>query len=149
MACLLWSWSQQRRTHHYNDVITSEVASWITSVSIVCSTVGPGKDQSKHQSSASLAFVWGIHRWPVNSPRKRPVTRKIFPFDDGKFPTQRPVTRKIFPFDDVIMTWQICAMPDVMCTWLPPVRMTINIYITSCQIEITPLVPHKEHPIWN
>ena len=36
----------------------------------------------KHQSSASPAFVCGIHRWPVNSPHKRPVTRKIFPFDD-------------------------------------------------------------------
>ena len=39
-------------------------------------------DQRKHQSSASLAFVWGIRRWPVNSPHKRPVTRKIFPLDD-------------------------------------------------------------------
>ena len=39
-------------------------------------------DQRKHQSSASLAFVWGIHRWPVNSPHKWPVTRKMFPFDD-------------------------------------------------------------------
>ena len=39
-------------------------------------------DQRKHQSSASLAFVRGIHRWPVNSPHKRPVTRKIFPIDD-------------------------------------------------------------------
>ena len=35
-----------------------------------------------HQSSASLAFVWGIHRSPVNSPRKEPVMRKMFPFDD-------------------------------------------------------------------
>ena len=24
----------------------------------------------------------GIHRWPVNSPHKGPVTRKMFPFDD-------------------------------------------------------------------
>ena len=39
-------------------------------------------DQRKHQSSWSLAFVWGIHRWPVNSPHKGPVTRKVFPFDD-------------------------------------------------------------------
>ena len=39
-------------------------------------------DQIKHQSSASLAFVRGIHRWPVNSSHKRPVTRKMFPFDD-------------------------------------------------------------------
>ena len=36
----------------------------------------------KHQSSASLAFVWGIHRGPVNSPHKWPVTRQMFPFDD-------------------------------------------------------------------
>ena len=34
------------------------------------------------KSSASLAFVWGIHRSPVNSPHKRPVTRKMFPFYD-------------------------------------------------------------------
>ena len=36
----------------------------------------------KHQSSASLAFVWGIHRGPVNSPHKWSVTRKMFRFDD-------------------------------------------------------------------
>ena len=36
----------------------------------------------KDQSSASLAFVWGIHRGPVNSPHKWPVTRKMFSFDD-------------------------------------------------------------------
>ena len=39
-------------------------------------------DQRKHQSSASLAFVRGIHRGPVNSTHKWPVTRKKFPFDD-------------------------------------------------------------------
>ena len=41
-----------------------------------------GADQRKHQSSASLAFVRGIHWRPVNSPHKWPVTRKMFPFDD-------------------------------------------------------------------
>ena len=41
-----------------------------------------GADQRKYQSSTSLAFVRGIHRWPVNSPHKGPVTRKMFPFDD-------------------------------------------------------------------
>ena len=41
-----------------------------------------GADQRKPQSSASLAFVWGIHRWPVNSPHKWPVTRKMFQFVD-------------------------------------------------------------------
>ena len=34
------------------------------------STVYSGADQRKHQSSASLAFVRRIHRWPVNSPHK-------------------------------------------------------------------------------
>ena len=36
----------------------------------------------KHQSSPSLEMVRGIHRWPVNSPHKGPVTRKMFLFDD-------------------------------------------------------------------
>ena len=58
------------------------IESQITSPTIVYSTVYLGADQSKHQSSASLAFVWGIHRGPVNSPHKWPVTRKMFPFDD-------------------------------------------------------------------
>ena len=54
------------------------IASHITSLTIVYSTVYSGADQRKHQSSASLAFVRGIHRSPVNSPRKGPVTRKSF-----------------------------------------------------------------------
>ena len=65
----------------YGDFIISVIASQITSLTIVCLTVYSGADQRKHQSSASLAFVWGIHRWPVNSPHKGPVTRKLFPFD--------------------------------------------------------------------
>ena len=67
---------------HYNDVIMGATASQITSLTIVCSAVYSGTDQRKHQSSASLAFVRGIHRGPVNSPHKGPVTRKILPFDD-------------------------------------------------------------------
>ena len=59
-----------------------EGASQITSLTIVYSTVYPNADQRKHQSSASLAFVRGIHRGPVNSPHKWPVTRKMSPFDD-------------------------------------------------------------------
>ena len=68
--------------YHYGDYIMGAIASQITSLTIVNSTVYSGADQSKHQSSASLAFVWGIHRGPVNSPHKWPVTRKMFPFDD-------------------------------------------------------------------
>ena len=67
---------------HYDDDLMSAIASQITSLTIVYSTVYSDADQRKHQSSASLAFVWGIHRWPVNSPHKWSVTRKMFPFDD-------------------------------------------------------------------
>ena len=71
---------------HYNDVIMSAIASQITSVTIFTRPSIQGADQRKHQSSASLAFVRGIHRWPVNSPHKGPVPRKMFPFDDVIMP---------------------------------------------------------------
>ena len=79
---------------HYNDVIMSTMASQITSLTIVYSTTYSGPDQRKHQSSALLAFMWWIHRWPVNSPHKGPVS-----------PHKGPVTHKMLPFDDVIMGW--------------------------------------------
>ena len=66
---------------YYSDVIMRLMASQITGMSIVYSTVCSGEDQRKHQSSASLAFVRVIHRWLINSPHKGPITRKMFPFD--------------------------------------------------------------------
>ena len=63
---------------HYSDVIMDTMSSRITSLTIVYWTFYSGADQRKHQSSASLAFVGGIHRWPMNSPRKGPVNRKNF-----------------------------------------------------------------------
>ena len=71
-----------RPISHYNDVIMSAMASQITSLAIVYSIVYSVADQRKHQSPASLAFVQGIHRWPVNSPHKGPATWKMFLFDD-------------------------------------------------------------------
>ena len=62
------------------------IASQVTSHTIVYSTVYSDADQRKHQSFASLAFVWGIHR---------------------------PVTRKMFPFDDVIMNLSIDKIQDM------------------------------------
>ena len=67
---------------HHNDVIMSVMTSQITSLTIIYSTVYSYADQRKHQSSASLAFVRGVHRLPVNSPHKGPVTRKVLPFND-------------------------------------------------------------------
>ena len=61
----------------------SAMGSQITSLTIVYSTVhSSGADQRKHQSSVPLVFVRGIHPWPMNSPHKGPVMRKMFPFDD-------------------------------------------------------------------
>ena len=53
-----------------------------------------GADQRKYRSPASLAFVRGIHRLPMNSPHKRSVTPKMFPFHDVIMPpTYRPRRR--------------------------------------------------------
>ena len=90
---------------HYDDVIMSAIASQVTSLTIVYSAVYPGADQSKHQSSASLAFVWGIHRRSVNSPHKWPVTRKLLPFDDV-----------IMCFEMLHAAWQLywCGLYKIM-----------------------------------
>ena len=81
-----WWWCRNMPSkinqNHYNDVLTGAMASQITSLTIVFSTVYLDTDQRKHQISASLAFVWGTHRRRVNFPHKWPVTRKMFPFDD-------------------------------------------------------------------
>ena len=58
------------------------MASQITSLTVVYLTVYSGADNLLHQSSASRAFVQGIHRWAVNSLYKWPVTREMFSFDD-------------------------------------------------------------------
>ena len=77
------SYRSANRRLHYDDVKKNATTSQITSLMIIYSTVYSGADQRKHQSSASLAFVRGIHRWLVNSPHKGPLTRKMFPLDYG------------------------------------------------------------------
>ena len=59
-----------RKSTHYRDIIMTIMTSLTTVYSIIYS----GTDQRKRQSYTSLAFVRGIHRWPV--------TWKTFPFDD-------------------------------------------------------------------
>ena len=74
----------------------SAMASQINSLTIVYSTVYSGVDQRKHQSSASLAFVRGIHWWPVNSPHKWPVTRRCLHLMPSSWLAN--VINAIFPF---------------------------------------------------
>ena len=78
--------------YHYNDAIMSAMASQFTSLTVVYSTVYSRRRTKEHQSCASLAFVRGIHRWPVNFPHKGPVTLKMFPFDDVIMWSSRPDT---------------------------------------------------------
>ena len=74
IATLTW------RAHQKHQVIIT-VTSWRIK-SPASRLLISGADQRKHQRSASPAFVRGFQRWPVNSPHKWPVTRKMFPFDD-------------------------------------------------------------------
>ena len=53
---------KKKKIQHYDDVIMGTMASQITCLASVYSTVYSAADQRKYQSSASLAFVWGIHR---------------------------------------------------------------------------------------
>ena len=98
--------------HHYSDVIKSAMGFQITCVSIVYSTVWSGAYQRKQQNSASLAFVWGIHRWPVNS-------------------AQGPVTRKRFPSDDVIMMNHSRCSEIVVFCWDLKFILPILFRVTS------------------
>ena len=115
-------------TIHYNDVRMSVMASQITSFTIVYSSVISGADQRKHRSSVSLAFVRGIHRLPVNSPHKGPVTRKMF------------------PFDDVIMQISMKACPKHVCkvlhhskisVWNFPFTNWFELYMLQIKIQKT------------
>ena len=87
---------------HYNNVIMTTMAYQITSLTVVYSTVCSDADQRKHQSSASLAFVWGIHRdrW---IPRTRgKLSGKCFRL----MTSSCPCLQKILPHEDV-MTWTL------------------------------------------
>ena len=85
----------------------SAAVSQITSLAIVYSFVCSGADQRKHQSSASLAFVRGIHRWPVNTQHKGPVTRNVFLFGDVIMQFETPCwTRLINPgASELLVNW--------------------------------------------
>ena len=85
--CSSWSssntsWSGalfvESRLWHYIDVIMTTMASQITSLTFVYSTFYSDADQRKHQSSASLAFLWGIHRDRWNPRTKDQLRGKGF-----------------------------------------------------------------------
>ena len=136
--------------NHYGDVIMGAIASQITSLTIVYSTVYSDADQRKHQSSASLAFVRGIHRRPVNFPHKWPVTRKMFPFDDVIMYSDKLVlwSHDIFVFDSV--KWRVMTYP-----WVGR-RLSAHLNLNGrelcgrrCHVHIQRGFPTKAHPSWH
>ena len=108
---------------HYDNVIMDAIASQITSLTIVYSTIYSDADQRKHQSYASLAFVWGIHRGPVNSPHKWPVTRKMFPFDDVIMNSSPPGQNGCHFTDDIFrcifVNEKICIFIEISLKFVP------------------------------
>ena len=101
---------------HYTDVIMSAMASQITSIAIVYSSVFSCTDQRKHQRSASMAFVREMHRWPVNSPHKGPATRKILPSDDV-----------------IMIIWFVCEIFLMKCV---PVHR-LELWGSACDCVVT------------
>ena len=97
---------------HCCDVIMGVMASQITSLTIVYSIVYSGPDQRKYQSSASLAFVRGIHRGPVNSSCNWPVTRNMFPFDDVIMMCRATVLMPLFA---IILATQSVLVMETGC----------------------------------
>ena len=104
---------------HYCDVMMSAIASQITSLTIVYSTVYSDADQSKHQSSASLAFVRG------NSPRT------------GDSPHKWSVTRKVFLFDDVIMSE---IFKTILCVVLSATSVMELLWCQKWGVKVKPLI---------
>ena len=113
---------------HYRDVIISTLASQITGISIVYSTVCTDADQRKYQSSASLVFVRWIHRRPVNSPHKGPVTRKIFQFDDVSM---------VLKFPSLWINHETCVKYTIQRLWC---QCKIQIVLLSHQFTIISVI---------
>ena len=93
------------------------MASQITSLTVVYSIVYSDADQSKHHSSASLDFVWGIHR-------------------DRWIPSTKGQLRgKMFPFDDVIM-WPGMSC-EIALAWMPQIltddKSTLVLVMALCR----------------
>ena len=122
--------------------MTYQITSLMTAYSIIYS----GADQRKHRSFASLAFVRGIHRWPVNSPHKGPVTRKIFSFDDvttaiwrcrNPFSQWRRICQwKLLPSAKILCHSAVVIQGPVLLLWHDPfARLLANgsaAFIESC-----------------
>ena len=118
--------SSLRWRHNGHDGVSN------TSLTIVYSTVYSDAYQRKHQSPASLAFVGGIHREPVNSPPKWPVTRKMIPFDDVIMYEEYPI----------VYQWNSTGICSALSNTL--YKESRCIFRTECQLDKLVMLP----PLW-
>ena len=121
--------------NHHSDVIMSAMVSQITGISTACLTGCSSVDQRKHQSSAPLAFLKGIHWRRVDSPHKGPVTQKMFTFDDVIMST--PPCEVTIYRNRPSRLWGLCYTFNQQPDWL---MQLLNVAITTSSIECRPVV---------
>ena len=122
---------------HYDDVIMNAIASQITSLMIVYSTVYSDADQSKHQSSASLAFVWGIHRDRWLPRTKGQLRGKCFNLMRSSWSILLSITQ--WPREGIYHT---LMMIHRWFNLTPPFLIVVN----SCGYYILQFVTHEIRP---
>ena len=118
----------------------SAMASQITSLTIVYLTVYSGADQRKLQSSASLAFVRGIHRWPVNSTRKGPVARIMFPFH-GVIMVVCKTPGHFVWITQTISSVPLCPHPAFQNFQIASCMMNLPFILDGCHHSLAAAVP--------
>ena len=108
---------------HYSDVIMGAMACQITVVPIVYSTVCSDTDKKNPSKLRVTGLVRGIHRWPVNSPHKRPVTRKMLMRSSYSYHRYPPgvmynVTRHALQPKKCIIEWIVYVKPGcILYRW--------------------------------
>ena len=95
MLSSLFQHQCHNRCHHYNGVIMGAIASQITSLMIVYSTVYSNIDKNIKAPRHWLLCGEFTGRWPVNSPHKWPVTRKMFPLTTSSCFSVTPATESV------------------------------------------------------
>ena len=103
-----------------NDVIMTTIASQITSLTAVYSTVYSDVRRSKKTPKLRVTGLWmGNSPGPVNSPHKGPVTRKMFPFDDVIISTTCTISvmRSDIKCKEIFTFSRICSARKGLTRW--------------------------------
>ena len=137
----------------------SAMASQITSLTIVYSTVYSGTDKRIHQSSASLAFVRGIHRWPVNSPHKGQWRGKCFHLMTSSCRIALGAPIHMHDVESLLnkqMHWEVavpfaCKSFAVICWLLTPIELHSQSLKAACLTSVaifSRFILTRTHQIW-